>query len=593
MSPSAVEIVTIRVLGGFRVECGGETVPAGRWSRPGARRLLKALALADGGRMHRSRLAALLWPRADRVSAARSLRVALHAVRRALEPDLPSRAPSSYVVSGEDGSVELTRGRVRVDLVAVRDAAVGARPRELHRLVRTLLPELLPDDDHEPFVRAAREAHRELRRTLAVACAGQGPVAAPGSSWDPLDESLDDVLREVLLADPLAADVCRVLLERLIASGRHGEAVQRYHAHRGALVDSCGTEPDRPLRDLFALALSAPFPIAPSDGGLPRFVGREAELAMLTALPRRAGPPVVELTGEPGIGLSRTLSEAAARLRRSGAHVLHSGGSFTGMDSGYRAVLAPFDAFVESLHADARAAVALAHPDLAAVLPSLYGDMARADETSVTDLCAFVTALARSRPVVLLLDDLELAGPVAVEALRRLVTRCARLPVKFVVACRSPERRWPGHIGAAHRLVLGRLSEAQCARLAGGGDTGREVFALSGGNPLCAVDVVRGSAGLATGRLRREAPQVREVVALISPHASGLARAALTRKADPTARARILAGLDQALCLGWVRAVPGTDGPVYTVALRVGRAVAAAGSAWTAGARPLQGSRPG
>ncbi|MFD4695247.1 hypothetical protein [Streptomyces sp. NPDC058463] len=42
MSPSAVEIVTIRVLGGFRVECGGETVPAGQWSRPNARRLLKA-----------------------------------------------------------------------------------------------------------------------------------------------------------------------------------------------------------------------------------------------------------------------------------------------------------------------------------------------------------------------------------------------------------------------------------------------------------------------------------------------------------------------------------------------------------------------
>lgn len=285
MSPSAVEIVTIRVLGGFRVECGGETVPAGQWSRPSARRLLKALALADGGRMHRSRLAALLWPRADQVSAARSLRVTLHAVRRALEPDLPSRAPSSYVVSGEDGSVVLARGRVRVDLIAVRDEAAGARPHELHRLVRTLLPELLPDDDHEPFVRAAREAHRELRRTLAVACARQGRVAAPGAPGEPPDESLDDVLREVLLADPLAADVCRVLLERLIASSRHGEAVQRYHAHRGALVDSCGTEPDRPLRDLFALAVSAPFPTAPTDGDLPRFVGREAELAMLTALP--------------------------------------------------------------------------------------------------------------------------------------------------------------------------------------------------------------------------------------------------------------------------------------------------------------------
>lgn len=251
---SVAETVTIRVLGGFRVECGGRALPPGRWSRPSAQRLLKALAVADGARMHRARLAALLWPHADRASAARSLRVALHAVRRALEPGLGAGAPSSYVVSGEDGSVGLADGRVRVDLAVIREAAAGRRTDEPCALVRLLLPEVLPDDGDETFVRAARSSHRELRRALAVGCAEQGTDTSG---------RVNEVLSAVLRADPLAADVCRALLRRLIASGRHGEAVQHYHAYREALVDACGTEPDRPLRDLFARALAVAAPAPP------------------------------------------------------------------------------------------------------------------------------------------------------------------------------------------------------------------------------------------------------------------------------------------------------------------------------------------
>nr|WTB29217.1 hypothetical protein OG781_06675 [Streptomyces sp. NBC_00830] len=51
MAPSTVEDFTVQVLGGCRVECGGEELPTERWPRPSARRLLKALALARGGRL--------------------------------------------------------------------------------------------------------------------------------------------------------------------------------------------------------------------------------------------------------------------------------------------------------------------------------------------------------------------------------------------------------------------------------------------------------------------------------------------------------------------------------------------------------------
>ena len=57
------------------------------WRLRKARTLVKVLVLAEGHRMHRESLVALLWPDRDAVSGINNLHQALYVARRVLVPD--------------------------------------------------------------------------------------------------------------------------------------------------------------------------------------------------------------------------------------------------------------------------------------------------------------------------------------------------------------------------------------------------------------------------------------------------------------------------------------------------------------------------
>lgn len=89
-------MLRIRLLGGFRLVREDGAPPVERWSRPGARTLVKLLALAPDHALHREQVMAACWPHAELRSALGSLRVALHTARHALEPELPPRGTSAF-----------------------------------------------------------------------------------------------------------------------------------------------------------------------------------------------------------------------------------------------------------------------------------------------------------------------------------------------------------------------------------------------------------------------------------------------------------------------------------------------------------------
>ena len=145
---------------------------------------------------------AVCWPDADEDAATRSLRVALHAARHALEPELPPRSSSAYLrTTGELLSLDPERVEVDVDRVeslATRSlrAAGPGRLTALEEAARALRGELLPEDRYADWCAAARDSMGRLRQRVLVAL-------ADAATADGAAERAVEVLRELLDAEPL------------------------------------------------------------------------------------------------------------------------------------------------------------------------------------------------------------------------------------------------------------------------------------------------------------------------------------------------------------------------------------------------------
>src|SRR5262245_13487146 len=160
-------------------------------------------------------------------------------------------------------------------------------------------------------------------------------------------------------------------------------------------------------------------------------VGRTDELASLEeALDEldRGGQGAVALLGEPGIGKTRLLRELTARAERRGHLVLSGSASELERDL-------PFSAFVDALdeYAESRDSQRLAALDddvqaeLAHVFPSL-SSLAAGREVALQHeryrshraVRALLELLARTAPLVLVLDDFHWADSASVELLGAL-----------------------------------------------------------------------------------------------------------------------------------------------------------------------------
>jgi hypothetical protein len=153
----------------------------------------------------------------------------------------------------------------------------------------------------------------------------------------------------------------------------------------------------------------------------PSFVGRAAELSVLEAALSEVGEGsavVVTIEGEPGLGKSALAAEFAERARRSGRARVLFGRCYEHESVPYKA----FDAIVDELSvwlaAGSDRALRLA-PHLAAaarIFPVLHegspegsrtGDDVEARRLGFSGLRAVLSDVARERPLILVLDDVQ------------------------------------------------------------------------------------------------------------------------------------------------------------------------------------------
>jgi DNA-binding NarL/FixJ family response regulator len=242
-------------------------------------------------------------------------------------------------------------------------------------------------------------------------------------------------------------------------------------------------------------------------------VGRGAELAVLGAVLDRLTPnahaarPMVHVVGEPGIGKSGLLDALAGLGAARGIPMV------IGRATEFEAH-APFAAVTDALDEPLAQALAAGdvrlRPDevsqLAQVFPSLEPDSWPPQDAERHRLFRSVRtvleSLAGPRGLVVAFDDVHWADRATLDLLRYLARRPPAAPVLLVLAFR-PRQLDPALVAEltgpvpedAIRLELGPLNRTDADTLLGNGVAAprrRELYQLSGGNPLYLTELARG-----------------------------------------------------------------------------------------------------
>ena len=291
-------------------------------------------------------------------------------------------------------------------------------------------------------------------------------------------------------------------------------------SHVSSLLRKLGAADRRALarrRPPSSLAADAVPPLPPAIELLAdaaSFVGRAAERRALQQqweLARRGHALVVFVTGEPGMGKSRLVSELAAEVHADGGRVL--------LGACYEDVDEPYGPFAQAIVADAaqlgdterhrRAgetgeALARLAPELARLLPT-SGGRAQSDDVDVSDREAvldgirqWLVASASSAPLLLVVEDLHWSTSTTRDALRHLVRRAGREPLLIVVTTRDSKPDLDADLAArladlersasVTRVALRGLDRDEVAELVdAGADDAEVILAETHGNPLLAT----------------------------------------------------------------------------------------------------------
>lgn len=243
------------------------------------------------------------------------------------------------------------------------------------------------------------------------------------------------------------------------------------------------------LAPVSALSAAAVSPAAPPGGSMTvPLVGREHELARITALLAGEGPPALLLAGEPGIGKTRLLSECAALAAAAGWTVVRGGCHRRSGQEPYAPFATALGVFLAARspaqqQRDRQGCAWLARllPELAerAVAPASTWTLSPTQERRLmfAAVARYLANVAGTAGTLLLLDDLQWAGADALDLFAFLLREPPACPLRIVGAYRDTDLR-PGdalsslvvdlaHEGLATRLPIAGLPERAAAGLLG------------------------------------------------------------------------------------------------------------------------------
>ena len=481
-------------------------------------RALLALLLADAGRVVGiDRIVGTLWGDDPPPTVTGTLQAYVSHLRRVLEPDRgPREAPTvlltrppGYLLHVDPGDLDSLRF---AELVEQGDAAVAAGDPAggialLDQALALWRGEPLAElgDLPTPGTDRARlsELHVRARERRCDALLGIGRA----------DAAVTD-LQHLVAEHPLRERLWARLVTALYAADRQAEALEALRRCGELLREELGIDPGPELRDLERAVLRQDpklldriprprMPASPAPAVAPSLppdllVGRRTELDHLRAVAGQVSAgraAVVVVEGEAGIGKTR-LAEATAEAGRAAGWAV--AWSRCADDAGAPA-LWPWTQALEQLGQEE-------------LTPAGGDDADAARFRLFQDLRGRLTSAAATRPVLVVLDDLQGADTTSVQLLGLLARHLPRAPVLLVVTARTVGEQLPEPV-ADCLARLAREPSATGLRLTGLGTD--EVAALltaqlgspgdrslasavhdrTGGNPFFVVELSRWMVG--------------------------------------------------------------------------------------------------
>jgi DNA-binding SARP family transcriptional activator len=242
-------------LGAFAVWQGRRRIPDREWKRRKAGELFRWLLLQRGHRADRERALDALWPDQPADQAQPQLYQATSALRHLLEPDLPVKFPSRYLIfEGQQIELRVPPGswvdfeQFEQALRGVARAAAGQPVPEAERpavaaALELYHDDLFPEDRYAAWAAAPRERLTELRRR------GQLALAAGWLSAGEAQAALG-ACREVLVDDAWNEEAVLLGMRACLALHDRPAALRLYRDLEAALRLELGLAPRPDLRAL-------------------------------------------------------------------------------------------------------------------------------------------------------------------------------------------------------------------------------------------------------------------------------------------------------------------------------------------------------
>ena len=473
------------------------------------------------------RLVEDLWAGAPPANPRKAVQVYVSRLRKALGVDVLETSALGYVLRVGDGELDVWRFE---HLVAEgRQALAAGDPMRAATLLRHALAlwrgPALADVMYEPFAQAEAARLEELRL-----CCIEAKVEADlalGRHADLIGE-LEALIDQHGDREHLRGQ----LMVALYRSARQAEALEVYRETRRRLADELGLEPSPALRSLETAILNQdprltwtpPRATAPNVRRPDRiFVGRGRELAQLMAGVedlRRGRGSLFLLRGEPGIGKTWLAEEAAARAAERGALVLSGRCWESGGAPAYWPWVQCLRKLVQQTEPDTLAAqLGIGAVDVARIVPELHELVPRLPRPPAVDhdgarflLFDAITTLlrnaTRTRPIVLVLDDLHAADAASLLFLRFLMGALGDTRLLVIATRRDSDPTARESLAATvaelarsetfHDVALAGLGREEVARLVDAtgvrGASGELVDAIherTEGHPFFVAELVR------------------------------------------------------------------------------------------------------